>query len=366
MSHNIAIDFWGLQVRIASDQQPLIDQLRMVYAPVAIASDAAAPAVDLQVCAHGAAGSAPVVRDGTTERCLCADVDLFSQVDVILTIRVMDHLATHVLLHAGVVADDQGATIICAPSGCGKTTLTLALVAQGYRFLSDEFCAMNLGTGMVEPFPRSVGLSPDSPFSSLLDGIDTVYDQERDKCYAPPAQLWPQACGTACVPARLLLVDDGQPAGDDSPVWEVTLFEQAPAFVAACAQCAGIEARHLSGAAGLPVVAVRVAPDDAAGRRFLQQVLQRFHCHTYGVRQVRACRPDFGRPPVLEPLPTRAALLAVSQQVLNRTPDSALLRRCGGSAGGLLRLLATCLGTTRCYRLVPGRLDATIRLIAAL
>lgn len=44
----------------------------------------------------------------------------------------------------------------------GKTTLSVALIRQGYRLLSDEFGILDLGSGQFVPMPTTLSLSDDS------------------------------------------------------------------------------------------------------------------------------------------------------------------------------------------------------------
>nr|WP_281500842.1 HprK-related kinase A [Kordiimonas marina] len=62
------------------------------------------------------------------------------------------------IYHAGVVADERGAIAISAFSGGGKSTLTAALMEEGFRLLSDEFAIMGLDEPGLYPYPRPVSL----------------------------------------------------------------------------------------------------------------------------------------------------------------------------------------------------------------
>jgi len=52
--------------------------------------------------------------------------------------QVIQRAAPGWVLHAAAVQVDRGALVLCGPSGAGKTTLTLALAARGYRILTEE------------------------------------------------------------------------------------------------------------------------------------------------------------------------------------------------------------------------------------
>jgi HprK-related kinase A len=64
----------------------------------------------------------------------------------------------HLLLHAGVVEHKGRAVLLPALPESGKSTLTAALSATGYRLLSDEFGAVRLADGSILPLVRPIAL----------------------------------------------------------------------------------------------------------------------------------------------------------------------------------------------------------------
>jgi HprK-related kinase A len=64
----------------------------------------------------------------------------------------------HLLLHAGVIEHKGRAVLLPALPESGKSTLTAALSATGYRLLSDEFGAVRLADGSILPLVRPVAL----------------------------------------------------------------------------------------------------------------------------------------------------------------------------------------------------------------
>lgn len=67
-----------------------------------------------------------------------------------------------VSFHAGVVDGPDGAIIMSAESGGGKSTLTAALVEQGFRLLSDEFALLGLDEPTLNAYPRPISLKNES------------------------------------------------------------------------------------------------------------------------------------------------------------------------------------------------------------
>lgn len=63
-----------------------------------------------------------------------------------------------VVIHAAVLARDGRAVILPAPPGSGKSTLCAALMAHGWRLLSDELALLDPATGQLTPCPRPISL----------------------------------------------------------------------------------------------------------------------------------------------------------------------------------------------------------------
>jgi HprK-related kinase A len=68
----------------------------------------------------------------------------------------------HLLLHAAVVAKDDRAILLSGVSGAGKSTMSLMLAQQGWRFMGDEFALIDPDTGLAWPFPRPISLKNES------------------------------------------------------------------------------------------------------------------------------------------------------------------------------------------------------------
>lgn len=57
-------------------------------------------------------------------------------------------------LHAGAVAKNGNAYIFCGKGGCGKTSVVLNLIREGYDYLSDDW--LIVGEGKAFPYPKRV------------------------------------------------------------------------------------------------------------------------------------------------------------------------------------------------------------------
>jgi hypothetical protein len=68
--------------------------------------------------------------------------------------NTLAQVRSHLLFHAASLSYQGKGIILAADSGCGKTTLALALVRQGFQFLSDEVAALGFPSGELAPYPR--------------------------------------------------------------------------------------------------------------------------------------------------------------------------------------------------------------------
>jgi HprK-related kinase A len=68
----------------------------------------------------------------------------------------------YLIIHAAVVERGGRALVLPAPPGSGKSTLCAALVAHGWRLLSDELALIDMERLELIPLPRPISLKNDS------------------------------------------------------------------------------------------------------------------------------------------------------------------------------------------------------------
>jgi len=180
--------FLGHNVEIKSDSPFLSEHMRLMYDRFRIepgddSGEGEPRAQTVEIIDHLDAANELVIR---TDRCeyrftqsgsggqfSCQDrstleLDLigFCGARTLLQSAILSAVAEttqkYYLFHAGVVAHRGEAVIFPASPGMGKTTLVFRLVANGYRFLSDEVACIDPERVLVEPFPRKLIARRDS------------------------------------------------------------------------------------------------------------------------------------------------------------------------------------------------------------
>ena len=95
-----------------------------------------------------------------------------------------------VLIHAAAVVRDGDALLLVGASGAGKTSLTLALLDAGWALGSDDVAPLDPSTGLVQPFPKPLGVRDPRLWRAV-----------RHQGWTPP---WPERPGSPIlVPPRL-------------------------------------------------------------------------------------------------------------------------------------------------------------------
>jgi hypothetical protein len=148
-----------------------VTTFRALTTNVAVDVDAAVPAL-----AHALIRSYPpattaelryelrpgeLLRDGRSLP-LDDDRDLVPAFEMDLYEQVLARAAPAWILHAAALEVNGRALVLSGASGAGKTTLTLALAARGYRLLTEEVVAIDT-TGTVRGLPRPLHIPADSP-----------------------------------------------------------------------------------------------------------------------------------------------------------------------------------------------------------
>jgi len=104
-------------------------------------------------------------------------------------------------VHAGAVSWGDAGAVLPGASGSGKSTMVAALVEAGCEYLSDEAALIDLGSGLIRPYPRALWMSETS--IDLLGRLRERLPRElaapnRWERHVPPDALRPSAIGGSC------------------------------------------------------------------------------------------------------------------------------------------------------------------------
>jgi hypothetical protein len=100
------------------------------------------------------------------ERLACAPSEAGVAWQRILLTKLLPNIAMlrgYEALHASAVSSPQGAVLVLAPSGTGKTALALALAAEGWPLISDDILVLGRDADGVHVHPGTPHLNVDRP-----------------------------------------------------------------------------------------------------------------------------------------------------------------------------------------------------------
>jgi hypothetical protein len=268
-------------------------------------------------------------------------------------------IRSHLLFHAGALSCRGKGIILAADSYCGKTTLTLALVRHGFKFLSDEVAALGLKNGELAPYPRCL---------VVREGTRQLF-QQRD--WELPAHqiayktnektaihLSSALLGNNCQPHCLIIIQ--RPDEVDERTCEVTL-DSLPDPLLTDLQAIVKKSVPDDEVEGLPVFKTK--------QTHIHQICEA--CDRQGVLVVNVeetpVAPNYyEKTPHLQELSKLKAALTLLPYFFGGYRSVLVQENDQGSAAGLIEPLVKILEPVKCYQLTPGKLEQTVEIINAL
>ncbi len=279
---------------------------------------------------------------------------------------VLDGIPNHAVLHAAALVDRKDrAFILAAPSGCGKSSLTLGLLERGYRFLSDDAAALDPETGTIAPYPRRLAVRH--------GGTAPLPKQIQSRLMAPDAVHW----------LDKVLIDPAAIAGEDAIVHtpkalaNIFLLSGSPSTADPIQRrfvfVANTDARSRWHGALQDQPQVHWKEDRIEGDGWLAridytdnpdviEILDRIadDPSTVFSQKVYESTPDFTALPELTNLPIRETAMELSREWLNRRSRSTYLNNlAGGLVEGFFHL-TTGLAAANAHRLQVGLFEETL------
>lgn len=295
----------------------------------------------------GTGGGPPTLEIGEKTVALRSE-DLPAEFYFFLMQYLIEQVSSHFIMHGGVVERNGRGIIVTGSSSAGKSTLTLALAKRGFAFLSDELAPIRRDNGLIEPFPRRIGIRKDgTEFKELVDIAEV-----------PNGRL-----GSACRPGWIFflgpMADPGE--GGTDRVVEIAFDAVDENLLAGLRRMSvtrevtKLEDRHY------PMLRLELGAGPFASELdSLCRQLGRSVLH-YGLGATDA--PDFTATPTLQPIAGIKAMMEAARQVFNGRPPARLAEEFGGSETRLVMELAGTLGSIPMFRLTPGKLDLMVDLV---
>jgi hypothetical protein len=205
----LALQLLGVPIRLETNDPALRERLASCYAPALVASGKNGLAGTLERGPHGfrVAVEARVVR---------------YEADPVAAVRALNHellqalmarCRAHYFVHAAVVVWRGRALVLPGLSRAGKSTLALALLLAGARYLSDELLAYT-GAGRAEPVPRALKIRDECV--AYFPELAERFVGEGEGRFLPFPAL-PQDVLASPAPIGAVVVPRWSPAGNDRP-----------------------------------------------------------------------------------------------------------------------------------------------------
>ena len=294
----------------------------------------------------------------------------FSHAHMIVLQHVIDAINDHLLIHAGVVAKNGRGFIISGPSAFGKTTLMLELVARGYKFYSDEFCALRLSDFAISAFPRSLGIRKNSPFLKNIEVNKCLLLKNigrGEKFLIDCKELFPESIGSSCN-ARYFILLRGVRNKEhtiQNTIIDLALYRSNQELIVSLCKNAGIELIETCRENNYIIYRFLIALHTGLMNTF-RSICDQYRDDIFYQEQVVNEIPDFTALPNIERLSKSQASLEMLKSIRNRSSKSKLLERFNGKNSQLLLTIGDFLRNIDCYEMKTGSLHAMAEMIDAL
>lgn len=280
---------------------------------------------------------------------------------------ILQKVTSHFLFHGASLAWGDAGLVLPAHAQHGKTTLVIELLKRGFRFLSDDLVAVNRDSGLLVPFPRSIGVRPGilhlHPELAGFHYFSLPLIMGGEKRVLDVRCIWPGQLAEACRPTHLILLSAAAHPQASEDVLTVVLSRVDDELLGELRALTGVNS--VSQIASRPFPTLRIVRSQLV-EPHIEEACRRRGVFIFELTKGHPATPCFQGQPRLQPLRKTEA----ARELLRHSrvgPASRLVRE--GYRGDLTRLFLDLLMLTErldCYRLQVGRLSPMADLVCDL
>jgi hypothetical protein len=277
-------------------------------------------------------------------------------------------IKSHYIFHGAALSFDGQGIIICADSGFGKTTLTLQLVQQGFKFLSDEIAALGCQDGLLYPFPRGLHIRQNT--LNLLDIPAPTGKTSRwyRKFLLDIEDIFPGMIGEPVKLSHVFVMKNThQPGLDRSTSHEIRalLSHTTPDFLAQLQKHGEVTGMHLIDREGFPCLVIQTS-NKMKAITTLEDLCSKQGIVLLDLIKRENATPDFSSTIKCERLTRSQAGLELVRHFLGGHRTALLAGESCQDSTRLLFEITSLLCNAECYQITIGPLPGMVEAISNL
>ena len=363
--HSCCFSFLNVGLMLCSDSKSNLDKFKLIYQNF-IVQELAGDYITCYILVRSSFCDDPCVIIDNVPYQLSAEDEVAGAVEMIILKKIIDRVDKYFLLHAGVVSKNGKGYIICAPSGFGKTTLVMELVSRGYKFLSDEYCPVNMDNYRITPFPRRVGLKNNSPLLNAANVNKCLFMEHETKQFADCNEIFPGCSGIECsANYMIMLAGSSDPdISKDTNITVLGLFNENESLLAEIEDCGVVVGKKYSKGFYIAYRFEIPKRDSLTGK--FQNLWKKYRNDIFYVAIEQNEKPEFASSPSIELLSKSKAVIEILTLLINRSPAGKLMDKFGGKSSNIFLQAGEFTKNLKSYKLTTGKLNEVADMIDSL